>query len=117
MNPCPKAFLATEQRIPGLSNAVLQDILWTARIHPKRKVSTLSEEELHTLFNSVKSVLKEMTMQGGRDTELDLFGNPGRYKTVLSRNTIGRPCPACGTLIKKESYLGRSMYYREGCQR
>lgn|GEM_PF-2077218 len=35
MNPCPKAFLATEQRIPGLGNGVLQDILWTARIHPK----------------------------------------------------------------------------------
>jgi len=40
-----KAFLATEQRIPGLGNGVLQDILWTARIHPKRKMGELSEPE------------------------------------------------------------------------
>jgi formamidopyrimidine-DNA glycosylase len=37
-----KAFLATQQRIPGLGNGVLQDILWTAKLHPKRKVSMLT---------------------------------------------------------------------------
>ncbi|HEY79128.1 MAG TPA: endonuclease VIII, partial [Dehalococcoidia bacterium] len=71
-----KAFLATEQRIPGLGNGVLQDILYKARVHPKRKVETLTEGERETLFNSVKSTLKEMTAQGGRDTEKDLFGEP-----------------------------------------
>ena len=30
-----KAFLATEQRIPGLGNGVLQDILWNAGIDPR----------------------------------------------------------------------------------
>jgi formamidopyrimidine-DNA glycosylase len=40
-----KAFLATEQRIPGLGNGVLQDILFTAGIHPKRKMAAISEEE------------------------------------------------------------------------
>ncbi len=30
-----KAFLATGQRIPGLGNGVLQDILWTAHVHPE----------------------------------------------------------------------------------
>jgi formamidopyrimidine-DNA glycosylase len=111
-----KAFLATEQRIPGLGNGVLQDILWTARIHPKRRISTLSEEELHTLFDSAKSVLKKMVSQRGRDTERDLFGSPGGYQTALSRNTVNSPCPECGTLIKKEAFLGGSIYYCEGCQ-
>lgn len=31
-----KAALATEQRIPGLGNGVLQDVLWEARLHPRR---------------------------------------------------------------------------------
>ena len=35
-----KALLATEQRIPGLGNGVCQDILFNARISPKRKIST-----------------------------------------------------------------------------
>jgi formamidopyrimidine-DNA glycosylase len=111
-----KAFLATEQRIPGLGNGVLQDILWTARIHPKRKVAALSDEELHVLFGSVKSVLKQMAAEGGRDTERDLYGCPGRYKTILSRNTVDKPCPACGSAIKKAAYMGGSVYYCEGCQ-
>lgn len=112
-----KAFLATEQRIPGLGNGVLQDILWTARIHPKRKMATVSEEELHNLFKAVKSVLSEMTIKGGRDTERDLYGCPGGYKTILSKNTVDKPCPVCGTIIKKEAYLGGSIYYCGECQR
>ena len=112
-----KAFLATEQRIPGLGNGVLQDILWVARIHPKRKVATLSDQELRGLFRSVKSVLHEMAERGGRDTERDLYGCPGGYKTALSKNTVDTPCPACGTIIKKAAYLGGSIYYCEGCQR
>ena len=33
-----KAFLATEQTVPGLGNGVLQDILYHAHIHPKKKI-------------------------------------------------------------------------------
>ena len=112
-----KAFLATEQRIPGLGNGVLQDILWSARVHPRRKMAELHQAEVGRLFTAVKSVLQAMVTQGGRDTETDLFGHPGGYKTVLSKNTVDKPCPACGTLIKKEAYLGGSIYYCPGCQR
>jgi formamidopyrimidine-DNA glycosylase len=112
-----KAFLATEQRIPGLGNGVLQDILWTARIHPRRKMAELSPLEVDAMFAAVKSVLLKMTRQGGRDTERDLFGNSGGYKTILSKNTVDTPCPVCGSLIKKEAYMGGSIYYCPGCQK
>ncbi|MZP56620.1 MAG: endonuclease VIII, partial [Bacteroidales bacterium] len=69
-----KALLATEQRIPGLGNGVLQDILFNAGIHPKRKKSKFSDSELHKLFQSLKLTLGNMTDLGGRDTERDLFG-------------------------------------------
>jgi formamidopyrimidine-DNA glycosylase len=116
-NLSAKAFLATEQRIPGLGNGVLQDILYNARIHPKRKVETLTAGEKDTLFNSVKSTLKEMTEQGGRDTEKDLFGEPGGYVTRLSKNTLDKPCPKCGGTIIKQAYLGGSIYFCDGCQK
>jgi formamidopyrimidine-DNA glycosylase len=111
-----KAFLATEQRIPGLGNGVLQDILWTARIHPRRKMGELSDPESDAMYDAVKRVLAAMTAQGGRDTERDLFGRPGGYKTVLSRNTVGTPCPVCSTTIRKEAYLGGAIYTCGGCQ-
>lgn len=111
-----KAFLATGQRIPGLGNGVLQDILWDARIHPKRKMSSLSQAEQKRLYVSVKTILAEMARLGGRDTEKDLFGNAGRYRTVLSRNNVAMICPACGGRIHKENYLGGSIYYCSCCQ-
>jgi formamidopyrimidine-DNA glycosylase len=111
-----KAFLATEQRIPGLGNGVLQDILWGARLHPKHKMADLSADEVQSMYAAVKDILAEMTAQGGRDTERDLFGQPGGYRTVLSRNTVGTPCPACGKTIQKEAFMGGSIYYCPGCQ-
>jgi formamidopyrimidine-DNA glycosylase len=111
-----KAFLATGQRIPGLGNGVLQDILFRARIHPRRKISSLGAEERHTLFTTLKTLLAEMTLKNGRDTERDLFGNPGNYHTVLSKNTVEKPCPVCGGPIMKEAYLGGAVYYCAHCQ-
>jgi formamidopyrimidine-DNA glycosylase len=111
-----KAFLATEQRIPGLGNGVLQDILYNAGMHPKKKVSSLGEQERTTLFEVIRSILQEMTRLGGRDTERDLFGNPGGYSTKMSKNTAGKECPRCGQIILKESYMGGSVYYCPGCQ-
>jgi formamidopyrimidine-DNA glycosylase len=112
-----KAFLATEQRIPGLGNGVLQDILWTARIHPRRKMDDLEDLEIEAMYGAVKQVLGEMTTGGGRDTERDLFGRPGGYVTILSRNTVDTPCPSCGTPIRKASYMGGSVYFCEQCQK
>lgn len=112
-----KAFLATEQRIPGLGNGVLQDILWAARIHPRRKMGELSAVQIEVMYDAVKALLGQMTAQGGRDTERDLFGRPGGYKTVLSKNTVETPCPACGSIICKEPYLGGAIYFCAACQR
>ena len=112
-----KGFLATEQRIPGLGNGVLQDILFNAKMHPKKKVSTLSAADKQVLFDSIKNTLSEMMTKGGRDTENDLLGKRGGYETRLSKNTLGQPCPICRTLIKKEAYLGGSIYYCAKCQR
>jgi formamidopyrimidine-DNA glycosylase len=86
-------------------------------MHPKKKAGTLSTADRRVLFDSVKNTLSEMTAKGGRDTENDLRGEPGGYKTKLSRNTVGHPCPVCRTLLKKEAYLGGSIYYCAGCQR
>jgi formamidopyrimidine-DNA glycosylase len=112
-----KALLATQQRIPGLGNGVLQDILFNAGIHPKRKKSSLSESEKISLFKSLKTTLMKMAEQGGRDTEKDLYGNIGGYKTILSKNTLESPCPNCGGKIEKESYMGGAVYFCPKCQK
>lgn len=111
-----KAFLATEQRVPGLGNGVLQDILLRAGIHPKRKIETLGDEERQGLYQSVKNTLAEMTAAGGRDTEKDLFGKAGGYQTMLSAKTVAYPCLQCGGPLEKQAYMGGSVYFCPQCQ-
>jgi formamidopyrimidine-DNA glycosylase len=112
-----KAFMATEQRIPGLGNGVLQDILFNAKMHPKKKTGALPAADRSLLFDSLKTTLSEMVAGGGRDTENDLLGAPGGYRNRLSRNTAGLACEVCGTPIRKEAYLRGSIYYCARCQR
>ncbi len=111
-----KAFLATEQRIPGLGNGVLQDILFNAGINPKSKINSLSEKEQKKLFHCIKQTIWDMAENGGRDTEKDLFNASGGYKTVLSNKTVKSPCPVCGGTIVRQAYMGGNIYYCPECQ-
>lgn len=115
-NTSMKAFLATEQRIPGLGNGVLQDILLAAGLHPKRKISGMTEERRRKIYDAVQGTLERMTAAGGRDTEKDFFGRKGGYQTFLSKKTVGKPCPYCGNPIQKMNYLGGTVYFCPFCQ-
>jgi formamidopyrimidine-DNA glycosylase len=111
-----KAFLATEQRIPGVGNGVLQDILFNAKLHPKQKIITLSEKQTRELNTSIKTTLNDMVTNNGRNTERDLFGNYGAYRTKMCKNTSGKRCEVCGSTIIKSNYMGGSIYFCPGCQ-
>ncbi|MCL2409889.1 MAG: endonuclease VIII [Oscillospiraceae bacterium] len=115
-NLSAKAFLATEQRIPGLGNGVLQDILFNAGIHPKLKLEEMGDEHREKLFRSVKNTLKDMRDRGGRDTEKDLFGHNGGYRTILSKNTLPYPCLVCGSGLIRQAFLGGNIYVCPTCQ-
>jgi formamidopyrimidine-DNA glycosylase len=111
-----KALLATEQRIPGLGNGCLQDILFNARINPQTKMLEMQEGDMFALYDSIKKTLQAMAEGGGRDTEKDLFGKEGGYRTVLSHKTYGKPCPLCGGPILRKSYMGGNIYFCPTCQ-
>lgn len=112
-----KALLATQQRIPGLGNGVLQDILWDAGIDPRFPMQDAAEEDFQVLYDSVNKIIKEMAEKGGRDTERDLFGQKGNYVTQLSKNSLNEPCIRCGYEIHKANYMGGTIYFCEHCQR
>ena len=116
-NASVKSFLATKQRIPGIGNGVLQDILFNAKINPKTKLKKLSVGDQERLFESIKNTLDQMIRYGGRNTEKTLFGDFGGYKVILSSKTFKDPCPVCGDKLVKESYLGGTIYYCPSCQK
>lgn len=110
-----KQALATNQRIPGLGNGTLQDVLFEAGVSPKRKTSTLTEQEKHRLYFAVKDVLSRMTEQGGRDGNLDLFGHMGGYVRQMKNDRAD--CPRCASTLVKEAYLGGKVIYCPNCQK
>lgn len=111
-----KAFIATEQRFPGIGNGITQDILLNAQLHPKTKMKFLTEKEIEILYQKIISTINEMMEQNGRNTEKDIYGNKGNYLTKLSKNTYGKGCPKCSGEIIKENYLGGAIYYCSSCQ-
>lgn len=112
-----KAFLATQQRVPGLGNGVLQDILWDAGIDPRFDMCEATEEDYRLMYDAIRKILKEMCDGGGRDTEKDLFGNKGKYISQLCKNSLHEPCIKCGHEIHKANYMGGTVYFCEHCQR
>ena len=111
-----KLFMISKPGLCAVGNGCLQDILFRAKIHPRRRMITLSPQELQTLFESTRDTIGLMTLQGGRDSETDLYGQPGGYPTVLDRDAAGTPCPSCGTMIEKAAYLGGAVYFCSTCQ-
>jgi len=111
-----KYFLISEPGIWGMGNGCLQDILFNARIHPRRRAVSLDEAERARLYEALRTTLKEMVDGGGRDTELDIYGQAGKYPKILKSTSAGTPCPRCGTPIEKAAFLGGAVYYCPTCQ-
>lgn len=112
-----KYFIISEPGVWGVGNGCLQDILYRARIHPKRLVVSLSAEERLALYKAIRQTLAEMVELGGRDSEFDLYNQPGGYQRMLHSKTVGHPCRECGTPIEKTQYLGGAVYYCPSCQK
>lgn len=112
-----KAFLATKQRILGIGNGTVQDILFYAKINPKTKIQDLSEDEILLLYKSTIDTIKNMIKEKGRDTEKNIYDQNGHYKTIMSKNNYKKGCPICKSKITKEQFLGGSIYYCPICQK
>jgi formamidopyrimidine-DNA glycosylase len=111
-----KALLTADQWIPGLGNAIAQDILFTARIHPKQDMASLPEENRKRLYDAIQNILRAVIDGGGRYDEINLYGDSGGYIRLMDRNAAGKPCSHCGTIVEKISYMGGSCYVCPGCQ-
>lgn len=111
-----KGLLTQEQLIPGLGNAIAQDILFRAGLHPKRPIGELGTDQRRRLYDAIGLTVAEAIAGGGRNDETDLFGQPGGYGRLMDSKAAGQPCPACGTAIEKLQYLGGACYFCPRCQ-
>jgi formamidopyrimidine-DNA glycosylase len=103
--------------VTGLSNSAFQDVLYRAGIHPRRKSSELSQDQINTLFISIGKLVAERILLGGKDEVVDLFGKRGGYTATMGPNIKDQSCSRCGSRITKVALGGGQVYYCPGCQR
>jgi len=113
-----KNFLINQKNIAGIGNVYVQDILFKAKLHPNRKISTLSEKEINNLYNAIQTILNRSIRLGGLTYEKDFYGQKGRLaiNEFLVGYKTGKPCPTCKTPIIKMKTGSTSSYICPKCQ-
>jgi formamidopyrimidine-DNA glycosylase len=108
-----RVFLNDHAVISSIGNAYADEILFDARIHPKTFVGKLVEDQLQNLFSSIRSIME----WGIR--EVAAAAQPIHTKVrehLKVRNRKGRPCPRCGTTIRREGVRGHDVFFCPSCQ-
>jgi len=108
-------LVGKEAVVVGVGNSAYQDIIYRARIHPKRKASELSKEEKRALYKAIRLVVRDRIKLGGKDKFIDLYGKPGNYTPAMGSHITA--CPTCRTRIEKLSLGGGRTHFCPKCQR
>ena len=114
-----KAALMDQAVIAGLGNVYTDEILFRARLHPQRRASALSEEEVERLHASIVAELRRGLELGGSSEMafLHLDGSKGSYQESFQvKGRKGKPCFACAMPIERIKVGGRGTYFCPSCQ-
>lgn len=114
-----KAALLDQSIVAGVGNIYADESLWGAKLHPKRLVGSITEQEFTTLFHELREVMSLAVEKGGSSnhTYVNAEGKRGSYMDfarVFRRE--GLPCPRCGTTIEKLRVAGRGTHVCPHCQ-
>lgn len=111
-----KTVLCDQRLIAGLGNAYADEILWEARVKPRRTGSLMTAEEISrvhaataTTLASATAALRALVGTG------PLRGEPKR-DFFRAHHRARKPCPRCGARIQMESLRDRSTYWCPTCQ-
>jgi formamidopyrimidine-DNA glycosylase len=115
-----KRALLDQTLIGGVGNIYADEALWRARLHGARPTDKLTRTQVGDLLDGVRDVLGEALAQGGTSFDslyVDVNGQSGYFSRFLAvYGQAGRPCPRCGTAIRRESFMNRSSYSCPTCQ-
>jgi formamidopyrimidine-DNA glycosylase len=100
-----KARLLDQGVIAGVGNLLADEILWRARLHPRRAANELSVGELDLLRRSIRAATRDAIRKGGAHT-----GHLNHHRVRGGR------CPRCGTELERATIGGRTTYWCPACQ-
>ena len=115
-----KSALLNQKLLRGVGNIYADEGLFRAGIRPRRRASSLTRDDLHRLYGSVREVLQEAIELGGSSVSdyVDADGEEGFFQ--LQHRVYGRegePCLVCRNPVKRVVLIGRSSHYCAKCQK
>jgi formamidopyrimidine-DNA glycosylase len=115
-----KRSLLDQRLVSGIGNIYADEALWRAKVHGEREAASLSKPALGRLIGHARGVMVEALGRGGTSFDalyVDVNGASGYFDRSLNAyGREGRPCPRCGTLIRREAFMNRSSYSCPRCQ-
>ena len=115
-----KPLLLDQKVVSGIGNIYVDEILYDAKLHPRRKANTLSEREWRALYDAIRSNLAAGVEHRGTTVRLfrDVSNRPGEHQNFLRVfEKQGQPCPGCEGSVIREKVSGRPSHFCPGCQR
>ena len=120
-NSIIKAVILDQTVICGLGNIYADEALFASKIHPARRVGSVTSEETELLLRSARQVMERSIESGGSTmaTYVKADGTKGDYLEQFAQvfRREGKPCPACGQTIIKTKIAGRGTHLCPNCQR
>ncbi len=114
-----KSLLLDQKLVSGIGNIYVDEILYDARLHPRRKANTLSGEDWKRLHAAIIENLAAGVEHRGTTVRLykDVLGRPGEHQNYLRVfEKQGRPCPGCEGKVVREKVGGRPTHFCPSCQ-
>jgi formamidopyrimidine-DNA glycosylase len=115
-----KLALMDNRVVVGVGNIYANESLFRAGIRPTRPANRVSRERMRRLREAVRETLANAIAKGGSTLRdyVDSDGAAGSFQLnyfVYGRE--GRPCRACGTVIRSVRLGGRATTFCPKCQR
>ncbi len=123
-NRAIKPALMDQKLLAGIGNIYADEILFTARIHPRRVARHLRAAEIARLHGSIATVLHAAIAAEGSSFDLGYRTVLGLEGGFLAQNSVygraGEACRLCRAAIERIRFpglIGRSTYVCPRCQR
>ena len=116
-----KRVLLDQNLLSGIGNIYADESLWLARLHYDQPANTIAREKLTELIVIATGVLERAVIQGGTSFDeqyKNVNGESGYFSRSLNAyGQAGKPCPRCGTEIKRIAWANRGSHFCPTCQR
>lgn len=109
-----KGVLIRGEFIAGVGNAYADEILWAARLHPYRKRTALTPDEIDRLYDALQSTLRDAIDKVRAEMGEAIHREPRDFMSIHLKS--GQPCPRCGTAISQVSANQRITNFCRTCQ-